>query len=315
MLARIRPTLAPLLVQYPAIISLSAAELNPKIPTQTLDFLREIWYYRSIISGALTACPNGYLKIGGDALKTLFAALLFALTSLALAQDEIVSDRLPARPILITEDAPILIRVIDNQWGKQCANLSYNNQSLNLYQDRQLIALIAEMLSRRGLPLAKETAEILNEANQRRALEGEEYVDKSSPIFVKGSIKPGVKILEITTGGTSDSKRSGVGVRLGQYQVSGTTESGSSIAFIAGSLVDRTSFNTVGTIVGRSKYSSTNIESFDFSRSRWFSSAVLGYAQQANHEFRRGLVSTGRALVDFENKLDSLLTTRKGRGG
>lgn len=248
-------------------------------------------------------------------MRTTLIALFFAISCLGFAQadyDDVISDRLPARPILISEDTPILIRIVDNQWGRQCANLSYNGQTVSFYQNAQLVAMIAEKLSKRRLALAKDTTDILSDAAQRRAMEKDEYVDGNSPIFTKGSIKPAVYILEVTTGGTASSKRDSAGIRVGGVRVGGTTESGSSNAFISVSLVKRTSLTTVGTVTGQSKYSSVNVENFDFSKSRWFSTSGVGYIQQASPGFRRGMVSTARALEDLDRKLDSLFTNRDG---
>jgi len=234
-------------------------------------------------------------------MKLVFAMLFATLSVLSLAQTDIASDRFPVQPVIADQNAPILVRIRDNKWGRET----------NIFADQQLIAMVGEMLQRHNWTLAAETEDILHEASERRAMAADEYVDTSSTVFKKHTIKPAEWILEVTTGGSDESHQVSNGIRIGRYEIGGQVEAGSSTAYIYATLIKRDTFIGIGTIVGKSTYKSVNVDSADIARTWEFSSLFRFDRSNDDPRFRRGMISIGRAMEMLDQKLSKLFTTSR----
>lgn len=241
-------------------------------------------------------------------MKFVTIIVLVFLTSLGLAQsiDDLGGGN--ARPTTpqtrgpINWSAPFELALGENGW----------EMSGGPYSREVLFGLVAELVNQEwGGQVGSSTLELLNEASQRDALWNSEWVAES-PRLQRRTLQPSEYALEIATGGSNGGGSRGTSLSLGGVTIA--LESGSAEAIIVVAVKDLVTGRRVKTLVGRAKYSSTNLEGL--SVDRLFAGFRVGNQFRLdqwdnNPEFRRGMVATARAIDDLRKKMREFKSTSR----
>lgn len=201
---------------------------------------------------------------------------------------------------LINLNAPIELRLGENGW----------QQSGGPYSQSILFGLLAEMVnSELGADVGSSTREIIDEGYQRDELINSKWVADSRRLKEK-TLVPSETLFEISTGGSNGGGSRERSISIGGVNVS--IESGSATAIIVVVVKDLTTGRRIATLVGKAKYSSTNVQ--DFSVDKLFHGFRVGnqlrFSQWDNDpEFRRGMIATTRALEDLRKQMRALKST------
>ena len=227
----------------------------------------------------------------------LIVLVVLVLPALSSAQQyQPPEEQLPTKPINMTKSS-FELTTIQNGW----------QQSGGPYKSPLLFALVAQIVNTKlGGDVASSTREIIEEGFERDELANSRWVDKNSARLTEGTLKVAQWRIEIVTGGSSSgSKRDNL--RVGDVSIG--TEQGSSEAWIALTFKDLVTGNRVATIVGYSKYASVNVDDFRVRRSLFgipFGNRIDWSSYDSDPVYRRGMISTARALKDLEKKLETL---------
>jgi hypothetical protein len=162
-----------------------------------------------------------------------------------------------------------------------------------------------------GGQVGSSTLELLNEASQRDALWNNRWIADSARLRER-TLEPSEYGLEIATGGSGGGGSRGTSLSLGGVTIA--LESGSAEAIIVVAVKDLVTGRRVKTLVGRAKYSSTNLEGL--SVDRLFAGFRVGNQFRLdqwdnNPEFRRGMIATARALEDLRKKMREFKSTSR----
>lgn len=196
--------------------------------------------------------------------------------------------------------APFELALGDNGW----------EMSGGPYSREILFGLVAELVNQEwGGQTGSSTLEILNEASQRDALWNNRWVADSVRLRER-TLEPSEYALEIATGGSNGGGSRGTNLSLGGVSI--TLESGSAEAIIVVGVKDLVTGRRVKTLVGRAKYSSTNLEGL--SVDKLFAGFKIGNQFRLdqwdnNPEFRLGMVATARAIEDLRKKMREFKST------
>lgn len=224
-------------------------------------------------------------------MKRILFVLLLVISALGFGQVvDTFQDKFQKGATTMDAEHPLEIQIERNTW--------YDFYP-EVYSIHDLLPAIGQMVLelRPNMVLAQSTTRILAEGNERRALDGEEFVNKTSSIFERGTIKPAEWILRCSFSGSGTTESRGFGVRLGGNQVGLATEGGTSVATARYELIRRKDFLVVGVATATEVYKSENILGLDASRFSFFSlRQALAFRQSNNGGYRRGLVSTSGNL-------------------
>jgi|GEM_PF-2850596 len=233
----------------------------------------------------------------------LIVTLVFAVAaSLSCAQD-ILSNRdlLPTQLIRLDSTTPIEIQIPRNTWYDYYPEL-YSAVDLVAATGQMILEVAPDMVP------AQPTVELLQEGNNRRALEAEEFVNKTASIFQRGTMRPAVYFLRCTYSGSATARHRAAGVRIKGTDLDLGAESGSSTAIVRYELIRRTDMVTIGVVTVKEVYSSTNVTNFNFDRFGFFSRGLgIAFAENSDPVYRRGLISTARCLDKSRSALARLL--------
>lgn len=229
--------------------------------------------------------------------KTLTTLIVVLVPILSTAQQYQAPEKLlPTKPINMAKSSFELATVY-NGW----------QQSGGPYKTPLLYALAsAAVVEKLNGNVASSTRELIEEGFERDALVSSPWVNKGSARLKAGTLEVAGWRIEIVTGGSSSgSKRDNL--RVGDVSIA--TEQGSSEAWIALTFKDLTTGNRVATIIGYSKYASLNVSDFGVRRSLFgipLGNRIDWSAYDSNPAYRRGMISTARALEDLRSKLGTL---------
>ncbi len=224
-------------------------------------------------------------------MKQLIVALCLVVVSLSFAQRP---DTFGAsvQPSLPGKSRPIELRITENNW----------NGPDSPYTNLVIEAIFAEWASKHQLPLASNTAAILEEGWQRDQLIKSIWVNHGSERFQPETLVAPEVTWEIVVGGRAERPRQ-VGGQLGPFSASVETGSAEMIVSVkVKNLV--TGLST--TVIGRGRHSSTNLTAaqadIQFHRS-WIPVGWSGW--QGSSETRREMIASIRALDDVLAQLQT----------